>query len=330
MSIEIRCPGCHVQLKAQQQWANRRFRCPKCGVAVQVPVSQPSQVPDGAVVKVPHASDSDHYRFAREVTETRPKSVARPARAVELPAPCPSCGSKARPNELPCAAGGFDLRKKQEPMTATGPGRESAHLDFPHPAAPVVLVILYLMAMLMLAAVVGAGIHPIAGVLVGGAACVGAVPIYRYGAKASYVRYQVRRTGPEQPASFRGRSRVGFLEMAMFPEVSLKEYSVISAEEGVTANEVDLEAAKNFLLYVLLVVFTGGLALPIIFLFGLKTGADSAPATITFAKPAVKAADQVFAPKTANVQVRFPNNERMIKVAKLVERATGLDIEWWE
>ena len=84
------------------------------------------------------------------------------------------------------------------------------------------------------------------------------------------------------------------------------------------------------MVYLLVVLFTGGLALPIIFFLGLKTGADSAPATMTFAKPAVKAPGQVFAPKTANVQVRFPNNERLHKVAKLIEREGGLEVDWWE
>jgi hypothetical protein len=47
--IQIVCPNCNVKLRAKQEWAGRRTKCPKCGTRIEIPSADdapPGQAPE--------------------------------------------------------------------------------------------------------------------------------------------------------------------------------------------------------------------------------------------------------------------------------------------
>lgn len=238
---------------------------------------------------------------------------------LDAPTHCSGCDAPLADDAVVCVDCGFDLRTGRY----HGLVKKRACLKRPQIFQGVFPVLaLYFTVMLIPVLLAGFQLHPVAGIVLGVAACCPTPWLYRFGKNLVSDRYKVAPALPGQAPTFSAGRYVGSFCLKSFAQVSLKEHPrvhVFKSERGESA----AKGAANYLVYLAVVLFTGGLALPIIFLFGLSSGArPGQPPRVAFTTSKGSRGKAL----QNGIWVELPSDLELKKVIRFLEKNTDLSI----
>ncbi len=313
-------------------------RCPSCDARVELGTAVCRHCGFDLHSHGPKAADGDlDGDIPRETHPPSPRPAESTPLAPDAPAPpdvyslqpqwtraakfaaatlCPRCDTTLSPQAVVCVACGFDLRTGEARATVRGPVFFPAHVDFPNPKGAFFLVWACVTLLAPVVAVLtGVATHSAAaalGALLG--VFVTALPLYRFVAKRSYIRYEIRPAEGRRPPIFAGRSRAAFITTNLFRPIDLGKYSEVFADE----EQINPGAgSRNFLTFLAIWGWLD-LSAAILWTRSVPMEPRGTPARLNFTNP-----------ENGRVKdVPFPDDRTLRKVAALFKQATELDIEW--
>lgn len=98
MTLKARCSGCGKSVKAGDDWAGRRAKCPECGVAISFPPLAPSPPPTEDAFQEAIAAEQ-RIAAITGVAESPPPPPP-PSTQARYEWPAPAQPDKSRPQEV--------------------------------------------------------------------------------------------------------------------------------------------------------------------------------------------------------------------------------------
>jgi hypothetical protein len=108
MPIVVECGSCHQRFRAKDTLAGKAVKCPRCGGAIQVPMS---------ASETPEEDAGDVYGVAAEAPQVPGPAAGGTVRH------CPSCHQAMPPDAVICVGCGLDLRTGRKLEARRTPAR---------------------------------------------------------------------------------------------------------------------------------------------------------------------------------------------------------------
>ena len=113
MTIELKCPGCGVLIKAPDKYAGKTAKCPKCARQVRLPDAAPGAPGAAAPADAIPLAPVDSAPTAPNDSKPSPSQPHVPPGAPDVMQMCPSCQRMLDARAAQCPSCGYNLKTRR-------------------------------------------------------------------------------------------------------------------------------------------------------------------------------------------------------------------------